>query len=310
MCRITTLTETLGRSPLGRFITTYNSDYKPPSERHPQVNQVNPRTEAKAAPVLINPTQYFYMTANSISGLGGCSQPPSCSLFPAFLPPVSEAAGVAGSTLTGATTHEVGVAGETGFGEEEEKTAIVLEQQDAKDEPQEKMDVLYEEGVIVLSSHVDLACCEDFLRTACREVGQLHLPMTSSLVIPDKDAESWDNSVYPRGLGPAILLKNNTSLQPPCRQHSCCAQETECPNSCHLKTPAFPRGSTQSLACVQPTVCRTEPSRKPWLTEYQASYTAAWAQPKIQQSDLHHCPLPHHFVLRSNPQPLFQYIAN
>ncbi|XP_070786337.1 uncharacterized protein [Enoplosus armatus] len=288
--------KTLGLMPCGRFVTTYSSDYKPLSERHPQVNQLKPRPEAKAAPSFMSPPQ-----------------PPSCSLFPDLLPPfgglppsVSEA-----SALTEARTQEAGVARETGpaLGEEEKGQlcyvfggkANVLEQQEEKDEPQQKIDVLYEEGVIVLSSHVGPACCEDFLRSVCRETGLQHLlhrPVASSAIITVKDAENWGSGSYLRGLRPALGLRNSSFLQTTSRQCSCCAWETEYLNGCcfMMQTfpPGIPRGRTLPLARVQPS---TESSSKPLLTEYQASYTAEWAQPKIQQSDFYHLHPPRHQII-------------
>ncbi|XP_038586619.1 uncharacterized protein LOC119911776 isoform X1 [Micropterus salmoides] len=309
--------KTMGLMPLGRFVTTYSSDYKPLSERHPQVNQLKPRPETKVAPPYVNPPQtgfhdYFYKTTNSNYGSGGCSQPLPCSLFPASLPPfgilarsVSEASGVVGSALTEARTQEVGVARDTGpvLGKEERgqlryvcgRKANELEQQEAKDEALQKTDVLYEEGVIVLSSHVSAACCEDLLGYVCREAGLqhlLHLPVASSPIITIEEAEKWDNSTCLRGLRHAVGLNSSPFLQPTSRQCSCYALETECPNSCYFKMqtfpPATPRGSTIPLAHVQPTVYSTEPRRTPQLTEYQARYTVEWAQPKIQQTDFHH----------------------
>lgn len=57
-----------------------------------------------------------------------------------------------------------------------------------------------------------------------------------------------------------------------------CAGGTECPKSgcVEMQTSPFhsPQGSTLPLAHVQPTVYSTEPSRKPLLTDYRASYTA------------------------------------
>lgn len=49
--------QTLGQKPWERFTTTYSGDYKPFSERPLQVNQLNPRTEAKPDPALVNPPQ-------------------------------------------------------------------------------------------------------------------------------------------------------------------------------------------------------------------------------------------------------------
>ncbi|XP_035531078.1 uncharacterized protein LOC118338029 [Morone saxatilis] len=307
--------------PWDRFVTTYGSDYQPLSQCHLQVNQLKPRTEAKAAPACIDTPQtncetwpifhqYYYKTTNSIYGSSGWLQPPSCSLFPAILTPFgtlapsfSEASGVVGSALTEGRTQEVGVPSETRplLGEEEKGQLYyvfggkvnVLEQQETK-EPQPKFGVLYEEGMILLTSHVSPACYEDLLRSVCREARLqhlLHLPVAFSPIITITDAENWDDSGHLRGFRPAIGLRDSAFLQPTSRQSSCYAWKTECPNSCFKMQaipPGIPSGSTLPLAHVPPTDCCTEPSRNPWLTEYQASYSAEWGKPKIQQSDLHH----------------------
>ncbi|KAG8006245.1 hypothetical protein GBF38_005470, partial [Nibea albiflora] len=204
--------QSLGPLPWDPFVTTYSSDYKPFNERYPEVNHWKPRTEAKAAPAFINPPQadretwpifhrYFYKTANDAYGSQCCSRvnthsiPPCWSPFPAFLPTfgtfapsISETSGVVGSTLT----KEAGVARGIGpsLGEEKGQLHYVfggktngLEQQEAKDKPQQKVDILYEEGVIVMASHVGPACCEDILRSVCGEAGLLHFPLASSSVV-------------------------------------------------------------------------------------------------------------------------------
>nr|XP_033507710.1 uncharacterized protein LOC117272772 [Epinephelus lanceolatus] len=256
--------------------------------------------------------QYFYKTTNSIYGSSTCSQPPSCSLFPASLrpfgihtPSMSEVSGVVDSSLTEARTQEAGVAGENGpFLCEEEKgqlhyvfggEANVLEQLEAKDEPQQMIDVLCEEGEIVLSSHAGLACCDDFLRCVCREARLQHLlrlPVACSPIITVKDAENWAHCACVRGLGPAIGLKNSFFLQPTSRQCCCCEWQSESPNHCFFEVqtfpPCIPHSSILPPAHVQPTFYCTVPSRKPPLTEYQARYTAEWAQPKMQQCYIHH----------------------
>ncbi|XP_071333920.1 uncharacterized protein [Trachinotus anak] len=326
--------ETSGQQPWERFVTTYNSDYRPLRERHPQVNQLNPGTEAEPAPALITPPQmrreiwpifyhYFYKTTNSTYGSTPCAQPPSCYFFPAppspfgiLAPSVSEVTGVVGSALTEGRTQDVRVAGETGHFLGAEKIgqlhcvcgrrANVLAQHEAKDELQRKIDVLYEEGTIVFSSHVVPASSEDFLRSVCREAGRqhlLHLPVASSPIITNKDAENWEHSAYLRGLRQAAGARNSSILQLTTRQCSCCVRETERPKNCcfEMQTlpPHIPQGSTLPLAHVQPTVYCTEPSRKPLLTEYQDSYSAEWPQPKIQLRDYHHRQLPCHW----NPHP-------
>ncbi|XP_056298315.1 uncharacterized protein LOC130211538 isoform X2 [Pseudoliparis swirei] len=301
-----------------RFVTSYSRDYKPF-----RVNQLQSSWEAAAAPALISPPQsrretwpvfhhYFYKTTNSIYGSTSCPQPPSCSLFPGSWHPLctpapymSEASAFVGSSPTEARTQEVGVGREIGplLGEEMEGhlhdafggKANMLEQQEAKDEPQRKIDVLYEESVIVLS-HGGPACCEDLLKSVCREAGLLHLPVASSPIITTKDAGNWDVSAYLRGLEPAIGLKNSTFIQPT----SSCAQETACPHGCCLRMKTFPpcllQSSTLPLAQLQPTFYCPEPSRSTPLTEYQARYTA---EPKMQQSVIHHRH-PHHETLYSS----------
>ncbi|XP_050931546.1 uncharacterized protein LOC127143257 [Lates calcarifer] len=321
--------KTLGQKPWERFTTTYSGDYKPFSERPLQVNQLNPRTEAKPDPALVNPPQTkretwpvfyrcFYRTTNSTYGSTSCAQPPSSYLFPAspspfgiLAPSVSEA-----NEFVDSRVPDVRVAREMGhlFGVGEKGQlhcvcggkANVLEQQEARDDPQQRIDVLYEEGMIVLTSHVGPACSQDFLRSVCREAGLQHLlnlPVASSPIITNTDDEYWENSAYLRGLRPAVGLKNNTFPQPTSRQCSCCAGEAERPKNCCVEMQTFPphipQGSTLPLAHVQPTFYCTEPSRKPLLTEYQASYAAEWPQPKIQLTDFHLRQLPCHW----NPRP-------
>ncbi|TNN85256.1 hypothetical protein EYF80_004606 [Liparis tanakae] len=156
-----------------RFVTSYSCDYKPFRECQLQVNQLQSSWEAAAAPASTGPPQsrgetwpvfhhYFYKTTNSIYGSTCCPQPPSCSLFPGSLHPLctpapymSEAPAFVGCSPTEARTQEVGVGREIGplLGEEMKGhlhyvfggKANMLEQQEAKDEPQRKIDVLYEE---------------------------------------------------------------------------------------------------------------------------------------------------------------------
>ncbi|XP_037615591.1 uncharacterized protein LOC119482221 isoform X1 [Sebastes umbrosus] len=271
------------------YVTTYSRDYRPYSE------YLRPRTEAKATPAFISPHQthrkswpmhqYFRETTNGT--YGGWSQPPPFSIFPRswrpfgiLVPSMCEASGVVGPSLTEARTQEVGATTETGpvLCKEANRQlhyvvggkANALEQQGAKDEPQQKIDVLYEEGVIELSSHVGPACCEDFHAPVSREP-LLHLPVA-------KDAESWDNSAYLRGLEPGIGVKNSTFLQPTPRQCSWCPK-------CGLRRCVTPplNHAQPTLNYPQPTLNCTQPSRKPQLTEYQASYCTEWAWPTRQQ---------------------------
>ncbi|XP_068443844.1 uncharacterized protein [Clinocottus analis] len=285
----------VGPMPLERFVTTYSCDYK----------RREPRCEAAAAPASIIPPkthcetwpvfhQYFYKTTNSNYGSTSCPQPPSCSRFPGCLhplgipAPVFEPTAFVG-TLPEAKTQEVGKARETGpllgkkkgqlhyvFGEK----AKVLEQLEAKDESQKNLDVLYEEGVIVWSSHDGPACWEDLLKSVCREAGLHNLPVASSPVITTKDDENWDASAYLRSLKLAVGLKNSTFVQPTPKQCSCCAGKTEWRLCCCCRMKTFPpcilHSRTRPLAHAKPTYC-TEPRRSSPLTEYQAGYTAEWA---------------------------------
>ncbi|XP_056225833.1 uncharacterized protein LOC130164868 isoform X2 [Seriola aureovittata] len=297
--------KTKGQEPWERFITTYNSDYRPFSERYLQVNQLNPGTEAEAAPAFIPPPQlkretwpifyhYFYKTTNST--YGSTAQPPSYHLFHAppstigiLTPSVSVATGVVGSTLTEGRTQDARVARETGHSLGVEKNGQLH-------------CVCGGKGAIVVSSHVAPACCEDFLKSVCREAGLqhlLHFPVASSPIVTNKDAENWENGAYMRGLRPAVGLRNSSGLEPTSRQCSCFAGETERPKSCCFEMQTLPAhiplGSTRPLAHIQPTVSCTEPNKEPLLTEYQASYSAEWPQPKIQLRDYNHRHLPCHW---------------
>ncbi|XP_034074069.1 uncharacterized protein LOC117547363 isoform X2 [Gymnodraco acuticeps] len=231
--------KTVGMMPWERYVTTYNRDFPPVNERQPQVNQPKSRTEAQAAPSFISPPQTeretwpifhhnFYKMSNSAYGSG--LQPPSCSLFPASL-------------------HAFGFL----LGEEAESRlhcvfdpkANVLEPQEARDEPQQKLDVLYEE-----------------------------------------DAGNCDGNAYWRGWEPASGLTNSSFLQP--TSISCYAWDPECSNSYFKMQTCPPRSSTLTPAHIQPTFQCAEPSRTQPMTEYQSRYSAAWAQPKMQQSYGHH----------------------
>ncbi|XP_026209092.1 uncharacterized protein LOC113157704 [Anabas testudineus] len=304
-----------GHKPSERFLTTYSSDYKPFSERPLQVNQ--PKPEAKAAPASFTQLQtkretwpifyqFFYKTTNSTYGSSACLQPPSCHLFPASPSPF----GILSPSISEVRTQEVRVAWETGhLLDEKEKDQLhpghggkvnVLEQQEENDELQQEIEDLCEKGMIVYSSLVNPAHCEDLLRSLCRETDLQHLlnlPVASGPIITNKDAENWDSS-YLRGLTPATGLKNSAFLQPTSWQCSCCAWETR-PNSCCFKVKTIslhiPQGSNLHLAPVPLTIYSTERSRKPLLTEYQSSYAAEWPQSKIRMSDFHHQRPPSHW---------------
>ncbi|CAK6967930.1 uncharacterized protein LOC121889395 [Scomber scombrus] len=295
--------------PWERFVTTYSSDYNPFSERLLQDNQLNFRTEAKPALAFINPPQtkretwpvfyrYIYKTTNNT--YGSFSQPPTCSLNLASSPPfgivspVSEVTGDVGCGLREARRETGPLLVEKGKGHLHcvfGGNANVLEQREATDESQQKkVDILYEEGVIVLSSHVIPACCEDFLGCVrdSRLQQLLNHPVPSSPFV--KEVENWET-----GMRQAVGQIENSFLQPTCGQCTCYTWKTEGADRCcfemQTEPPHIPQSST---LLVQPTFNRSETSRRtPLLTEYQASYSAGWAQPPIQQSDFHH---------RQNPQ--------
>ncbi|KAF3836925.1 hypothetical protein F7725_004389, partial [Dissostichus mawsoni] len=249
--------------PWERYVTTYNRDFPPFSERQPQVNQPKSRTEAQAAPSFISPPQTgretwpifhhnFYKTSNSVYGSA-----PSCSLFPASLHPFGSVLGEEaksrhcvfdpkGKEFSLKHTHTHTHKYCTHVSELSGHfllTANVLEHQEARDEPQQKLDVLYEEGVIVLSSRVDPSCCEDLLRSVCSEGGLnnlLHLPEASRPIITVKAMH---------GTLSALIVTSR------CK-------------------PA-PLSSTLTPAHIQPTFRCAEPSRTQPMTEYQSRYSAA-----------------------------------
>ncbi|KAM7377493.1 hypothetical protein PAMA_014004 [Pampus argenteus] len=199
-------------------------------------------------------------------------KPPSRSLHLASSPPfgilslsVSDATGIAGCALTEVRREAEPSLVEEGKGHLHYVlggSANMLEQQKAKEELQPKVDILYEEGVIVLSSHYGPACCKDLLGCVCREAGLQHL-----LNPPVIKAENWESSAYLRGLRQAAGLREGTFFQPASRQHSCCAWETEGTDRCCFEMQSFPPHS-------QRTIYSAEPSRKPLLTEYQTNYSA------------------------------------
>ncbi|KAG7243258.1 hypothetical protein INR49_011704, partial [Caranx melampygus] len=330
-----------GQEPQGRYVTSYNSDYRPFSERSLQVDQLNPRTEARPAPASITPLQtdreiwpvfnyYFYKTSNS--SYGPAARPPSCYLFPSsrspfdiFAASVSGVTGVAGSAQTKGWTQDVKTGQLLGVeknghlhcefphlsethmqtelaGVEELiqlllLTGNVLAQYKTKDEPQHKIDVLCERGAFVISSDTAPACCAEFLSFVCREAGLQHLlnlPVASSPIIANEDAENWECGACFGSLGP----ENSAVLQPTSWWCSFCGRRTECPRRFCLEMQTLPPHTSQGSsppppAHAQPAVRCTEPL----LTEYQTSYCAQWPQPTIQLRDYHH----HHRPCHWNP---------
>ncbi|XP_047462493.1 uncharacterized protein LOC125020899 [Mugil cephalus] len=281
-------------SPSERFVTTYAHDFKPVSERGPQLNR---KTPAKPAPALISLPQnnhetwpvffhHFYNTTNGTYGSALGAQPLSCSLSGGF-----------GSTATEARTQEPRVARETGISLNKEDKANAWK---AKNEPQWKTNVLYQEGVVMVAT----PCCEDFIRNLCRETGlrgPVNLPVASRPVATNKD-ENWETGAFLWGLSPAIGLNGSSFLHPSPWQCSCCAWGPQQSGVCCFETQNVPAQVSASGAepagRAQPHGSHTESGRMP-LTEYQASYGAEWAKPKVEQSDSQRC-LPRH--CRRNPR--------
>ncbi|XP_067379335.1 uncharacterized protein [Channa argus] len=163
----------------------------------------------------------------------------------------------------------------------------VLQQRGEKAELQQKIDVLCEKDTIVFSSHVDPACCEDFLRSLCREAELKHLPnlsSSSSPIITYKDAENCDNRDYLKGLTLASNLKDRAFFQSTSWQRSCREWEPEHQNSCCSGMQMCPSKLCQfrSLppARVSPTI---------YCTEYQSNYAPKWSQSNTCMSYLHNC---------------------
>ncbi|KAM8898079.1 uncharacterized protein AB9W97_009165 [Spinachia spinachia] len=284
----------VGLMPLERFVTTYSRDYKPFSECHLQVNQPRPRCEAAAAPAHINTVQnhretwpvlfeHFYKTSNSIYGSTSWPQPPTCSCFlpgslhPLGVHPSMSSFPLVGSPLTEAGTQEMGAEREIGPLPGEEKKAKMLEQQEVQDVLWKKSNVRCEESVI--SCHV----------------GPAYLPVASIPIVTTRDAENWVTSGCRRNVQLAVGLVEWTFIQNASRQRSCCAWETENPRCCCFEKNTFPP-CIHPVAHAQPTFCNTEPSRMLPLTEYQASYSAGWAQLRMQRRDIHHHQAPRHLM--------------
>ncbi|XP_069015343.1 uncharacterized protein [Embiotoca jacksoni] len=236
-----------------RFVTTYSSHFKPFSELQPPRHT---RVEAKPAPAFITPPQsnaetwpvfykHLYRTTNSIYGAGVGAQEPGFSCATG-LPPVTD------------------------------KAANVWKQHEAKDEAQGKPDILYQEGVILLSPNVDTT----------------YFPVALNSIITNKDVDYLENSANLKGLNPAVGMTNYTFSKPTAWQCTCCVKRLECPVRCCSEMKTIPQSSNVLFSHVQAPNYSAEPTREPQLTEYQASYAAEWAQPKSQQCAFHHR-LPH-----------------
>ncbi|KAM9717537.1 uncharacterized protein ACNS7B_021191 [Menidia menidia] len=240
--------------------------------------------------------KHLYKTSNNAYGSTlGSQNPFDCSLPPVFPPfgPLNpsfpHSVGGACFTLNDPGTHGANFPRETGPSIcEKDKAVAVLNQHDSKADPRWKTDVRYEEGVILLSPCSGLACCEDFLRSLHGEVRPqqpLNSPVASCPIVTsihNKDADSLENSVYLWGLSPA-LGQSDTSQQHG-RQCSYCAWEAE-----------HPAGGCPHMRPIPAHMCRSSSSQPPAnaqgqsLTEYRASYSSEWDQPKIQQV-YHHLP--------------------
>ncbi|XP_067379338.1 uncharacterized protein [Channa argus] len=263
--------KTAGWQPYGRYTTTYSRDYQPFSEHYLQVPQ--PKSEAAVPRASIN-----------------LPHPPPCFHFPASSSPF----GILAPSIFKGRTQEVRVASDPRLlRREEEKGQLhcvcenALLQQNRKKELQQKIDGLCKKDTIVFSSHVDPACCEDFLRSLCREAELKHLPnlsSSSSPIITYKDAENCDNRDYLKGLTLASNLKDRAFFQSTSWQRSCREWEPEHQNSCCSGMQMCPSKLCQfrSLppARVSPTI---------YCTEYQSNYAPKWSQSNTCMSYLHNC---------------------
>ncbi|KAK5608422.1 hypothetical protein CRENBAI_025928 [Crenichthys baileyi] len=282
-------------SPSDRFSTTYSTDFNPISKRNPQLKARTAagqgltrslQSEHETLPVLF---QHLYTTTNTSSGSAVGSQPPSGSLFPAFLPSFgsltpsfSEELRDAGYGDEEVALQELGAGTLLSFGFKGEdprqnvcgQRANPLKQH--KDEPKWKTDVHYEEGVVLLSPYRGPIGYEEFLQLLHKETRPPHLltlPMASSPFIRlshNTDSRTRENRLSIQS--PAVKLQNSPFLQLSSRQCRYCGWKSEHPLSCCC--PHICQSSFKPLAHGQRSSAWTEPSRMQPLTEYQANYSA------------------------------------
>ncbi|MED6294616.1 hypothetical protein CHARACLAT_022937 [Characodon lateralis] len=292
-------------SPSDRFSTTYSTDFSPISTYNPQLNAGTAagqeltrslQSEREMLPVLYH---HFYTTTTTPNGSAVGSQPPSGSFFPAFLPSFgcltpsfSEELRDAGNGGEEVALQELGGGTLVSFdfkGKDPRQNICgqrAYPSKQHKDEPKWKTDVHYEEGVVRLSPYRGPIGYDEFLQLLLRETRPpplLALPMASSPFIRQShntESKTRENRLSIQS--PAV--QNSPFLQRSSRQCSYCGWKSF---SCCCGTQSVPRQICQSsfkpLAHGQRSSAWTEPSRKQPLTEYQASYSAQWAQPKIYQ---------------------------
>lgn len=276
-----------GTTPSRSLTTTYSDDYRPINERP---SQLKPRASTQPGPASLGPQQassetwpvcfqHFYKTTNSIYGSPVRSQSPFSSLLPALLP--SFGITTPSFPMVDAGSQDTRVARKKTLTFDLEDEANRFKEQELKQEAQWRPDIQYEEGVIVLSPCVGLTCCDDYLKSLYRDVRPLQLPPTSSSFITmhyNKDAGSRVNSAPLWDLSPTV----SSVLQLPSRRCSQCGREAEHPACCcsalKIDPPHICQSTGQPLTCLQPSGNTKLP-----LTEYQANFSAEWANPTTQQ---------------------------
>ncbi|XP_021172160.2 uncharacterized protein LOC105926269 isoform X2 [Fundulus heteroclitus] len=289
-------------SPPERFSTTYSTDYsgpwlKPRSEARPGFTG---SLQSKTLPVLL---QHLCITRIDNNGSAVGSQPPSGCPLPALstsggsLPLSFSGEVMNADSQDGEVALQVPGAG-TGlsFGLTGEglwqnvcdhtvcfllPAANLLGQQ--KVEPNRNDDVRYEEGMILLTSYKGPIGCEELLQLLQKEPRAPHLlplPLASTPFI--RLSQNTDAGTGEKCLslpGRAGTLQSSAFLQP---SLTLCSYgwKSELALSCYCGSQSgTPRGCHK---CFRPQAAAAQAGGKPPpLTEYQASYAAQWAGPKI-----------------------------
>lgn len=245
----------------------------------PQFSNVKLKTETPSAPTSSHnrvpwPTfnQQFHKTTSST--YGSFYQTPLLCMDYSY-PPAPVAAGTPVSTQP--TSGEITKTRQTrlSVGDKGQLQYVFVEQVSVsehmhKEEAGPKSDVMVEEGVIVVSSHVGPACCETCLQSVYREAELEHL-LCIPLFLPSR------RSAEREPFRQALKTPGSRFLQCPC-----CPWRS--PDSCFQTFPSptlSPPPQTSGLPTfrVHKTAYSPEPSPKPLLFQYLNTYTADWARP-------------------------------